>query len=59
MRQRPREFESDLLGRPYRFERLHLVDATAFPTLPAAPPTLTIMANAMRIASEATGEGPG
>jgi choline dehydrogenase-like flavoprotein len=55
MRQAPRAFESDLLGRPVGFERVHVVDSTVFPTLPAAPPTLTIMANAFRIASEAGG----
>jgi choline dehydrogenase-like flavoprotein len=58
MRQQPREFESDRLGRPTGFERLHVVDATTFPTLPAAPPTLTIMANAIRIASETPVDGP-
>jgi choline dehydrogenase-like flavoprotein len=56
MRRRPAELESDLLGRPVGFERVHVVDATVFPTLPAAPPTLTIMANAFRIASESAAE---
>jgi choline dehydrogenase-like flavoprotein len=53
MRVRPSGLESDVLGRPVGFERVHAVDATVFPTVPAAPPTLTIMANALRIASEA------
>jgi len=30
---------------------VHVVDTSVFPTLPAAPPTLTVMANALRIAS--------
>jgi choline dehydrogenase-like flavoprotein len=52
MRRSPAEFESDVLGRPSGFERVHVVDSTVFPTLPAAPPTLTAMANAIRIARE-------
>jgi len=51
MRRQPGDFESDILGRPIGFTRIHVVDATVFPTIPAAPPTLTIMANAFRIAS--------
>jgi choline dehydrogenase-like flavoprotein len=51
MRHSPTGFESDLLGRPAGFTRVHVVDSTVFPTLPAAPPTLTIMANARRIAT--------
>ena len=30
--------------------RVHVVDGSVFPTMPAASPTLTIMANARRIA---------
>jgi choline dehydrogenase-like flavoprotein len=52
MRRSPVDFESDTLGRPIWFERVHVVDSTVFPALPAAPPTLTVMANAFRIASE-------
>ena len=51
MRHNPHGYEADLLGRPVGFTRVHVVDATVFPTIPAAPPTLTIMANAHRIAS--------
>jgi len=51
MRRQPREFESDVLGRPTGFARVHVVDATVFPTVAAASTTLTIMANAFRIAS--------
>jgi len=51
MRAKPGEFESDLLGRPYGFKRVHLVDSSTFPTVPASTITLSVMANAHRIAS--------
>ena len=51
MRREPRPFQCDILGRPYGFRRLHLVDATAFPTIPATTITLSVMANAHRIGS--------
>ena len=51
MQARPARFDTDVMGRPPEFARVHVVDTTVFPTLPAAPPTLTIMANAHRIAS--------
>ncbi len=44
---------SDLLGRVGPWTRVHLVDASVFPNVPATTFTLTIMANAHRIASEA------
>lgn len=53
MRRQPGAFESDVMGRPTGLSRVHVVDASAFPTLPAAPPTLTVMANAFRIAATA------
>jgi hypothetical protein len=46
-------FASDLLGRVAPWKRIHLVDASVFPTVPATTFTLTIMANAHRITSEA------
>jgi choline dehydrogenase-like flavoprotein len=51
MRSNPGEYESDPLGRPYGFKRVHIVDATTFPSLPATTITLSVMANAHRIAS--------
>lgn len=51
MRSAPGEYESDPLGRPHGFERVHVVDATTFPSIPATTITLSIMANAHRIAS--------
>lgn len=47
----PNEFESDRLGRPAGLQRVHLIDATCFPTIPAPNLTLSVMANAWRIAT--------
>lgn len=52
MRVSPHFGESDLLGRPYGFKNVHLVDASVFPTIPAGPITLNAMANASRIADQ-------
>jgi choline dehydrogenase-like flavoprotein len=52
MRARPGKFETDVLGQPTGLERVHLVDASVFPSIPATTITLTVMANAHRIASE-------
>lgn len=51
MKERPGDFETDVLGRPAGFRRVHVVDSTIFPSIPASTITLTIMANAHRIAS--------
>ena len=48
----PRFGESDLLGRPYGFKNVHLIDASVFPTIPAGPITINVMANAARIADQ-------
>ncbi len=47
----PSAFQSDRLGRPHGFERVHIVDSSTFPSIPATTITLSIMANAHRIAS--------
>ena len=52
MRDRPQRFETDRLGRLQSFRRLHVVDGSVMTTVPAAPPTYTIMANACRIGME-------
>jgi ferredoxin len=44
-------FTSDTLGRVAPWTRVHLADASVFPTVPATTFTLTIMANAHRIVS--------
>lgn len=51
MRAKPGEFETDIAGRPSGFRRVHVVDSSIFPTIPATTITLSIMANAHRIAS--------
>ncbi len=54
MRRHPGFGESDVLGRPFSFSRVHVVDGSCLPTIPSTAPTLTIMANAHRIATTAT-----
>jgi choline dehydrogenase-like flavoprotein len=39
------------LGRLAAWDNIHLVDASVFPSVPATTFTLTVMANAHRIAS--------
>lgn len=51
MKKTPSKFESDCLGRPYGYQKVHAVDATVFPSIPATTITLSVMANAHRIAS--------
>ena len=53
MRERPNKYECDRLGRPAGLQRVHLIDSSSFPTLPATTITLTVMANAYRIGSNA------
>lgn len=53
MRRRPTGLESDRLGRINGLSRVHLVDASNFPTIPATTITYSVMANAHRIALEA------
>ena len=48
-------FRSDHLGRPAGLERVHLLDAATFPSIPATTITLAIMANADRVISETVG----
>ena len=43
-------FSSDTLGRVRPWKRVHLVDGSVFPTVPATTFTLSVMANAHRIA---------
>jgi hypothetical protein len=55
MRAQPKAFESDSLGRPRGWARVHAVDATVFPSVPATTITLPVMANAHRIGWETAG----
>lgn len=50
MRTNPGSLQTDTLGRIEGLDSVHLVDASVFPTIPAGSYTLTIMANAYRIA---------
>ena len=45
----PRRGQSDTLGRPYGLNRIHLVDASVLPAIPATTITFSVMANAHRI----------
>jgi nucleoside-diphosphate-sugar epimerase/choline dehydrogenase-like flavoprotein len=49
----PAGLESDVLGRVQGFRRVHVVDASVLPTIPATTITFTVMANAHRIGVEA------
>ena len=54
MHKAPTTGQSDKLGRPFGLSRVHLVDASVFPSIPATTITFSVMANAHRIGSEAT-----
>lgn len=51
MARQPAPGETDALGRPAGWERLHVVDASVMPAIPATTITLSVMANAHRIAT--------
>jgi choline dehydrogenase-like flavoprotein len=53
MSAKPGPLETDTLGRPRGWQRLHVVDATVLPTIPATTITFSVMANAHRIACHA------
>jgi choline dehydrogenase-like flavoprotein len=52
MRRRPQGLETDVFGRPAGLRRIHAVDSSIFPSIPATTITLTAMANAHRIGDE-------
>lgn len=52
MRTTPQGLETDRLGQVPGLERVHLIDASVFPSIPATSITLTVMANAHRIGTE-------
>jgi choline dehydrogenase-like flavoprotein len=54
----PRGFQTDLLGRLPGWKRVHAVDATVFPSIPATTITFSAMANAHRIGWEAARQDP-
>ncbi len=53
MKAKPARLQTDVLGRLHGFTRVHIVDASVFPSLPATTITLSVMANAHRIGSAA------
>jgi choline dehydrogenase-like flavoprotein len=48
----PGPLQTDVWGRPYGLRRVHVVDSSVFPSITASTITLTVMANAHRIAAE-------
>jgi choline dehydrogenase-like flavoprotein len=52
MRAAPGRFETDPLGRPQGWSRIHAVDASVLPDVPATTITFSVMANAHRIGWE-------
>ena len=53
MKKAPAAWQTDSLGRLHGHERVHLVDSSVLPSIPATTFTYAVMANASRIASEA------
>jgi choline dehydrogenase-like flavoprotein len=53
MMSKPDQFETDTLGRLPGWNRVHIVDATIFPSIAATTITFTVMANAHRIGATA------
>jgi choline dehydrogenase-like flavoprotein len=51
----PSELATDTLGRLRDWPRVHVVDAAVFPSVPATTVTLSVMANAHRIATASLG----
>ena len=51
MRKQTVRHTSDIEGRPFGFDKVHLIDASCLPSIPATTITLPVMANAWRIAS--------
>lgn len=50
MSDRPGRGETDILGRPAGLANVHVVDASVMPAIPASTITMSVMANAHRIA---------
>lgn len=53
MSAKPADLQTDSLGRLPGWERVHVVDSSVFPTIPATTITLSLMANAHRIGANA------
>ena len=46
-------FDSDSLGRPFGWRRIHVIDASVLPSIPGTTLAFPVMANAVRIAEQA------
>jgi choline dehydrogenase-like flavoprotein len=57
MSSKPGQRESDILGRPFGWKRVHVVDSTVLPSIPATTITFSVMANAHRIACATANAG--
>lgn len=55
MKKTPGAWQTDAQGRLHGHERVHLVDSSVLPSIPATTFTYAVMANASRIASAAAG----
>ena len=54
MRTRPTDrLDTDMLGRPFGWQRIHAVDASVLPSIPGTTLAFAVAANAVRIAEEA------
>lgn len=49
---RTKKLCTDLLGRPNNLKRIHCIDSSVLPSIPATTITLSVMANAYRIGFE-------
>jgi choline dehydrogenase-like flavoprotein len=58
MRAAPGPRDTDTLGRPFGWRRVHAVDSAALPSIAATTITLTVMANAHRIGATAAAMDP-
>jgi choline dehydrogenase-like flavoprotein len=52
MSKNPKQFQTDIFGRPFGYKKVYIVDASVFPSISAQTITLTTMANAYRIADQ-------
>jgi choline dehydrogenase-like flavoprotein len=52
MASNPQGRQSDLLGRPHGLQRIHIIDSSVLPNIASSTITLSVMANAHRIATD-------
>ena len=52
MKATPGPWQTDRRGRLHGHERVHLIDSSVLPSIPASTFTYAVMANASRIAAE-------